>query len=215
MTDSKDISGLRRNYTLKELSKRESENDPVLQFYKWMDEAINAAITEPNAMSIATVSGEGIPSVRTVLLKGFDEKGFVFFTNYNSTKAKEIEANPNVSLLFFWKELERQVRVQGKAEKTSRHEAEVYFSSRPLESRLGAWASEQSSVIPGREILEERYAELKKQYEGQPIPLPPFWGGFRIIPYKYEFWQGRESRLHDRIAYIKKDDGWEKVRLQP
>jgi pyridoxamine 5'-phosphate oxidase len=215
MTDSKDISRLRRNYTLKELTKSASDNDPFLQFYQWMDEAINAAIIEPNAMSVATATKEGLPSVRTVLLKGFDDKGFVFFTNYNSEKAADIDSNPAVSLLFFWKELERQVRVQGKAERTSSHESEVYFNSRPFESRLGAWASEQSSIIAGRELLEQKYAEVKEMYKDKEIPLPPFWGGYRIVPFKFEFWQGRESRLHDRIAYIKNDNSWEKVRLQP
>jgi pyridoxamine 5'-phosphate oxidase len=215
MTDSKDISNLRRNYTLKELSKSATDNDPFQQFFKWMDEAINASIIEPNAMSVATVSADGIPSIRTVLLKGFDEKGFVFYTNYNSAKAKEIELNPNVSILFFWKELERQVRVKGRAEKTDPHESEVYFNSRPLESRLGAWASEQSSIIAGRELLEQKYAGYKERYKGKEIPLPPFWGGYRIIPSSFEFWQGRTSRLHDRILYTKTGEEWEKVRLQP
>jgi len=215
MTGSKDISRLRRSYSLKELSKGSADDNPFQQFYKWMDESINASIVEPNAMAVATVSKEGFPSVRSVLLKGFDENGFVFFTNYNSSKAKNIDANPNVSLLFFWKELERQVRVQGIAEKTSRHESEVYFNSRPFESRLGAWASEQSSIIAGREILEKKYAELNKLYKNKEVPLPPFWGGYRIIPSYFEFWQGRESRLHDRIVYLKKDSSWEKIRLQP
>jgi len=215
MTSSKDISRLRRNYSLKELSKSSADDNPFQQFYKWMDEAINASIVEPNAMAVATVSKEGFPSVRTVLLKGFDENGFVFFTNYNSKKAKEIDACPNVSLLFFWKELERQVRVQGIAEKTSRHESEVYFNSRPFESRIGAWASEQSSVIAGREVLEQKYSEIYDLYKNDEVPLPDFWGGYRIIPSYFEFWQGRESRLHDRIAYLKTGLSWEKIRLQP
>ena len=215
MTGSKDISRLRRNYSLKELSKSSADENPFQQFYKWMDEAINASIVEPNAMAVATVSKDGFPSVRTVLLKGFDDNGFVFFTNYKSSKAMDIDANPNVSVLFFWKELERQVRVQGIAEKTSRHESEVYFNSRPFESRLGAWASEQSSIISGREVLEQKYSELYELYKDNEIPLPDFWGGYRIIPSYFEFWQGRESRLHDRIAYVRKDPLWEKMRLQP
>ncbi|MFO7446317.1 MAG: pyridoxamine 5'-phosphate oxidase [Ignavibacteriaceae bacterium] len=215
MTGGKDISELRREYTLKELNQNSVDKNPYKQFKTWMDEVIEANITEPNAMMLGTVSKDGLPSVRTVLLKGMDGKGFVFYTNYESDKAKDMQENPNVSLLFFWKELERQVRIWGSVEKTTREESELYFNLRPFESRLGAWASKQSSVIPGRDYLQTKFKELKKMYEGQQVPLPPFWGGYRVLPFKFEFWQGRESRLHDRLVYLKKDSDWEIVRLAP
>jgi len=165
-------------------------------------------------MSIATATPDGKPSVRTVLLKEFDENGFIFFTNYESNKGKNLEANPYAELLFYWMNFERQVRIFGKVEKTSRELSEEYFKSRPLKSRIGAWASKQSSVIPSREYLENQFVEFEKKYTDK-IPLPPYWGGFRVIPERFEFWQGRESRLHDRICYLKKDDKWEIVRLSP
>ena len=158
---------------------------------------------------------EGIPSARTVLLKKFDESGFVFFTNYESHKAKDLSANPNAEILFVWLELERQVRIRGKVERVSSEESAEYFHSRPTNSQIGAWASKQSSVIPGREFLEEKFRETAEKYKDGKIPLPPFWGGFRLVPDEFEFWQGRESRLHDRINYRRKRDSWEIVRLSP
>jgi pyridoxamine 5'-phosphate oxidase len=180
-----------------------------------MNEALNSDLYEPTAMTLATVNQRGITSVRAVLLKGFDERGFVFFTNYDSAKAKDLEKNPNASLLFFWAELERQIRIVGEVKKVSMEESEEYFSSRPRESQLGAWASKQSKVIASREILENKFEEIKKKYENKPVPLPPYWGGFRVIPNKFEFWQGRENRLHDRIRYRLIKRKWKIERLSP
>ena len=215
MIDSKEIAKLRRSYSREALTESSVDNDPFEQFSKWLNEAINSEIIDANAMAIATADKKGIPSVRIVLLKGLDEKSFIFFTNYESAKAKDLDENPNASLLFFWKELERQVRISGTVEKTSREESEAYFISRPLESKLGAWASKQSSIIAGREILENKFEDIKALYADKNIPLPPFWGGFKLIPNRIEFWQGRESRLHDRICYLKEEEKWKIVRLSP
>ena len=166
-------------------------------------------------MALATSDKDAMPSVRTVLLKGFDERGFVFYTNYESDKAKDLISNPKASLLFLWKEIERQVRISGTVEKTSKEESEEYFKTRPYESRLGAWASKQSSIISGRDVLENKFEDYKSLYPDNNVPLPPFWGGFRVIPDRIEFWQGRENRLHDRICYIKKEGTWEIERLSP
>ena len=181
----------------------------------WLDEAISSNLIDPNAMILATANKNRIPSARTVLLKGFDEKGFVFFTNYESAKTKELEENSFASLLFLWLELERQVRITGKTEKVSREESEKYFLTRPQESQLGAWASKQSEVIPNRKILENQFEEIKKRFENKEIPLPPFWGGYKVIPERIEFWQGRESRLHDRICYSSEKGKWKIERLLP
>jgi pyridoxamine 5'-phosphate oxidase len=172
-------------------------------------------LKEPNAMILATASAEGIPSLRTVLLKKYNKDGFIFYTNYESNKAKDLLGNPNAEILFLWLELERQVRISGPAEKISSDDSEEYFQSRPTNSQIGAWASKQSSIIPDREYLEEKFKEVAAKYKGGNIPLPPFWGGFILKPVKFEFWQGRESRLHDRICYTKKSEEWEIVRLSP
>jgi pyridoxamine 5'-phosphate oxidase len=203
------------NVMLNQFNESSVNKNPFKQFTIWYKEALESNVTEPTAMILATSTKNSIPSARTVLLKGYDERGFVFHTNYKSRKAKELEENSNAELLFLWKEIERQVRVSGIAEKTSREESEEYFKTRPYESRIGAWASKQSSIIPGRDYLERNFAEFKSKFEGKEIPLPPFWGGFRILPHTFEFWQGRENRLHDRICYKKKNEEWEIVRLSP
>ena len=200
---------------MKELTENIVDKDPFTQFSLWFNELLKSNVIEPNAMILATASAEGVPSARTVLLKKFDETGFVFFTNYESHKAKDLAANPNAEILFMWLELERQVRIRGKVEKVSSDESEEYFHSRPTNSQIGAWASNQSSVIPGREFLEEKFKETAEKYKDGKIPLPSFWGGFRLIPDEFEFWQGRESRLHDRISYRRKGNAWKIVRLSP
>ncbi len=200
---------------MKELTENIVDKDPFTQFSLWFNELLKSDVIEPNAMILATASAEGVPSARTVLLKKFDETGFVFFTNYESHKAKDLAANPNAEILFMWLELERQVRIRGKVEKVSSDESEEYFHSRPTNSQIGAWASNQSSVIPGREFLEEKFKETAEKYKDGKIPLPSFWGGFRLIPDEFEFWQGRESRLHDRISYRRKGNAWKIVRLSP
>jgi pyridoxamine 5'-phosphate oxidase len=211
----KNISNLRRSYSAKKLMEDSVALDPFKQFSVWMNDAINSNIIEPNAMILATANSGGIPSARVVLLKDFNEKGFVFFTNYKSSKAKDLSENPNASLLFFWDVLERQVRVNGKVKKVSVEESEEYFKSRPRENQLGAWASEQSSVLKNRKVLDEKYKFFMKQFKGKEIPLPEFWGGYCIIPNKFEFWQGRENRLHDRILYRKIRSKWKIERLSP
>jgi pyridoxamine 5'-phosphate oxidase len=215
MINNIDISKLRRSYSLKELSENLVSSDPFSQFSLWMNEAMNSKLLDPHAMTLATTTKDGIPSARIVLLRGFNKKGFVFYTNYESLKAKDLMANPNASLLFFWVELERQVRISGKVKKVSQKESEKYFNSRPREHQLGAWASKQSSVIINREVLEKQFEELKIRFENQKIPLPQFWGGYRVIPYKMEFWQGRENRLHDRVCYTLDSGHWKIERLAP
>lgn len=215
MKNNNDISNLRRSYSLKELSEDSVSSDPFLQFSIWMNEAMNANLLDPNAMTLATASKNGTPSARTVLLRGFDKSGFVFYTNYESSKAHDLKQNPVASLLFFWVELERQVRISGKVEKISQGESQAYFATRPRESQLGAWASKQSTVISSREALDEQFDEMKKRFENKEIPLPNFWGGYRVSPHKIEFWQGRESRLHDRICYTLNEQNWKIERLSP
>jgi pyridoxamine 5'-phosphate oxidase len=214
MTDYS-IADLRLNYTRQQLLETDIDPDPIQQFQIWFDQALKADIIEPNAMTIATATKEGIPSARIVLLKGVDERGFVFYTNYESRKGQELMANPQASLVFWWGALERQVRIEGTVEKVSDQETAAYFHSRPLGSQLGAWASAQSRVIPNREVLEQRLDDLTKQYEGQTIPRPMHWGGLRIIPHTVEFWQGRSSRLHDRLLYQRTESGWTIARLAP
>ncbi len=215
MNNKNDIAQLRRSYLLKKLDEGSALNDPLDQFGLWFEEAINSKTLEPNAMALATANKSGIPSVRIVLLRKFNERGFVFFTNYFSAKANDINENPNAALLFYWPELERQVRINGKVEKVTKEESENYFNTRPRGHRIGAWASEQSRVIENRLILEKRFKEIEEKYKDDNIPLPPFWGGYRLIPNAYEFWQGRESRLHDRLRYTLQEGIWKIERLSP
>ena len=210
------IASLRKEYKQKELSENHVHIDPFRQFDVWWEDAVSADIEEVNAMTLATADKKGKPSARIVLLKGYDENGFVFFTNYESRKGIEIALNPQVTLVFFWKELERQIRVDGIAEKLNEKESDDYFFSRPEGSRIGAWASPQSRVIPGRELLEERVKEMKSRFEMEGVSRPPHWGGYLVKPLQIEFWQGRPSRLHDRILYSKVNDaGWKIERLAP
>ena len=212
----KTIADLRKDYTLQGLSVSDVNPNPFIQFKQWFDQALTAQLPEPNAMTVATVTPDGKPRARMVLLKGFDERGFVFYTNYNSQKGQELAQNPQASLVFWWAELERQVRICGRTEKASESESDEYFYSRPLNSRLGAWASNQSEVIESREVLERRLQEFKSKYENEEIPRPPHWGGLRVIPTEIEFWQGRPSRLHDRLLYSRLDNHtWKIERLSP
>lgn len=214
MTDHS-IADLRLNYTRQQLLETDVDPNPIAQFRVWFDEAKSADIVEPNAMTIATATKQGIPSARVVLLKGLDERGFVFYTNYDSRKGQELIDNPHASLVFWWGALERQVRIEGMVEKIADEETDAYFHRRPVSSQLGAWASEQSRVIPDREVLEQRLANLTQQYQDQAIPRPLHWGGFRVIPQAIEFWQGRPSRLHDRLLYRLEDGNWAIERLSP
>ena len=209
------ISDLRREYASRALSEEQADADPIRQFAAWFDDAVKAELLDVNAMTLATVSPTGDPAARIVLLKEFDEKGFVFFTNYDSAKGTQLAAHPRACLLFFWVELERQVRITGAIAKVSRQESEEYFHSRPFESQVGAWTSAQSTTIADRFSLETRYAELTAQYAGQTVPLPPFWGGYRVTPESMEFWQGRKSRLHDRLLYTGHAGNWSRSRLAP
>jgi len=210
------IADLRREYSLTGLRKADLAADPLQQFRHWFDQALAAGTNEPNAMVLATADAAGKPSTRVVLLKELDERGFVFFTNYESRKARELAVNRHAALNFFWVELERQVCVTGSVTQVPREEAEAYFKTRPRGSRLGAWASKQSDTVPSREVLEARLQELEKQYPGEEIPLPPFWGGYVLAPREIDFWQGRPNRLHDRFRYSKQSDGrWLVARLSP
>ena len=209
------IADLRREYALASLDERDVAPDPVAMFARWFTEARAADVAEPNAMTLATASAEGAPSARMVLLKGVDDGGFVFFTDYRSRKAAELDANPRAALVFHWVELERQVRIAGSVARVAREETEAYFRTRPLGSRLGAWASEQSSVIAGREVLDARLRDVEARFPGEDVPAPPHWGGYRLTPASVEFWQGRASRLHDRIRYVRRGGGWAIERLSP
>lgn len=209
------IADIRKDYQLKSLTEAEVAKDPFAQFSVWWDEAVASAIDEVNAMALSTVSSAGKPSSRIVLLKGFNEQGFVFFTNYKSEKGRQIEQQQFVSLLFFWKELERQVRIEGVATKVTPEESDTYFHSRPVGSRLGAWASPQSQKITDRSVLEQALENVTAEYAETAIPRPPHWGGYRVIPSSIEFWQGRSSRLHDRILYEQVDGVWQISRLAP
>jgi pyridoxamine 5'-phosphate oxidase len=207
---------IRKSYALHALDEKEVMETPFLQFKQWWDEVLKSAIEEPNAMTLATSDKDGLVEARTVLLKGFDESGFVFFTNYESVKGQQLSANPNCCLLFFWKELERQVRIIGKAEKVTFEETHEYFQSRPEGSRIGAWASPQSTVVSGKSWLEENYEQFEKKFEGNPIETPAHWGGYRVVVDRVEFWQGRPNRMHDRIQYRKDANGlWIIERLAP
>ena len=201
---------------LEGLSEHRVHPDPIVQFREWFDRAAAAGVHEPGAMMLATATPDGRPSARVVLLRNFGPDGFAFFTNYESRKARELEANPQAALAFHWPDLGRQVRVEGRVERLTASESDAYFQSRPMSSRLSAWASPQSQAVPGREFLEQRVRELEARYRHEPIPRPPFWGGYRLIPETLEFWQGRAHRLHDRLRYSRREGGaWQIERLAP
>lgn len=210
-----ELHNIREEYIKAKLDEDSVDLNPIQQFINWMNEALLSKVIEPSAMTVATVGPTGQPSTRTVLLKNIDEKGFIFFTNYNSHKGKDLAGNPQISLLFFWPELERQVRIEGKVEKISVQDSMNYFHSRPLGSQIGAIASSQSEVIESREVLNTKIEELEKEYKDKQIPMPEHWGGYLVKPHRIEFWQGRASRLHDRLLYIATNTGWQIQRLAP
>ncbi len=212
---NKSIADIRTDYLMASFSEKDAAIEPFSQFSRWWNDAINSKIEDVNAMTLATVSAKGIPSARIVLLKDYNEKGFVFFTNYQSDKGKEIAQNPHVCLVFFWKELQRQVRIEGIAEKISEAESDEYFNSRPLESKIGAWASHQSSIIPYRQIIDENVKRYTEVFKDEDVPRPDYWGGFCVKPNLVEYWQGRQSRLHDRIQYTLDNGIWKLERLSP
>ena len=210
------IADIRQDYRLSVLDENSVGEDPISFFQKWFTEAENAQITEINAMTLATADGKGIPHARIVLLKGLDKSDFVFFTNYDSAKGLELGANPFAALVFFWKELERQVRIEGQIEKITAAESDAYFQSRPVGSRIGAWASPQSQEITDRNILDLNYTKYENEFSQIGIPRPPHWGGYKVIPNRIEFWQGRSSRMHDRILFVRNETGtWRRSRLAP
>jgi pyridoxamine 5'-phosphate oxidase len=211
-----ELAGLRREYETEGLRRADLHPDPIEQFATWFSTALNSAVPDANAISLAPATADGRPSARIVLLKGFDQRGFVFFTNYHSDKGRELEANPHAAFAIYWVQLERQIRVSGRVEQTSRAESQVYFQSRPRGSQLSAWVSHQSEVIDARRILEARLAEMTERFAGNEIELPPHWGGYRIVPETFEFWQGRANRLHDRFRYRRRaDNSWAIDRLAP
>jgi pyridoxamine 5'-phosphate oxidase len=209
------IASLRREYTLRDLTRDSVNDNPVAEFKKWLNEAVNAKVNDPTSMILATAGSDGKPSARVVLLKDVTNRGLSFYGNYESKKGRQLAENPNAALVFFWPELERQVRFEGVTAVLSGKESDEYFNSRPEGSKAGAWASRQSTVIASRQVLENEVYKIVKLYQGRPIPRPPFWGGYRLIPVMAEFWQGRTDRLHDRIQYISREGDWEIVRLSP
>jgi len=209
------LADLRQEYSAGGLSEDDADRDPFALFRRWFDQAVVAGLPDPNAFTLATSTPDGSPSARAVLLKGLDARGFTFFTNYDSRKGRELEANPRAAMVFLWQALERQVRVEGTVEVVTAAESDEYFAVRPLGSRLGAWASPQSAVIPGRAYLEQQHAELTTRYPGGVVPRPPHWGGYRVLPRVIEFWQGRPSRLHDRIRFTHDGETWVRDRLAP
>lgn len=215
MPEPLDLAGLRTEYKRASLDEREVAADPFAQFRRWFAEAQSAQVPEPNAMSLCTVDAQGRPSARIVLLKEADARGLVFYTNHDSRKGRELDAQPVAALLFFWAELERQVRIEGAVEVVDAEAADAYFRLRPRNSRIGAWASPQSQTLPDRAALEQRFADADRKFPGDDVPRPPRWGGYRVVPLSFEFWQGRPSRLHDRIAYSQDTSGWRIRRLAP
>lgn len=212
--EDKEIQNLRRQYSKSTLTTSAVSKDPFKQFEKWFNEVLRSGFLEPNAMTLATADKAGKPSIRIVLLKGFDDKGFTFYSNYKSKKGKELETNPQASLLFYWDKLERQVRIEGKAVKVTQEESDKYFQTRPYKSRVGAWASKQSTVIESRNVIVKEFLKYMVKFRTH-VPLPQDWGGYRIIPDSFEFWQGRPNRLHDRIKYTRTKSTWKIERLAP
>ena len=210
-----DLAAVRRDYALASLAERDVDPDPIRQFEHWFADAVSARLPEPNAMTLSTATRDGVPSARIVLLKGVDADGFVFYTDYRSRKGAELAENPLAALTFLWKEIERQVRITGAVSRVRTEESEAYFRTRPPGSRLGAWASHQSSVIASREELDARLRDVTERFADGDVPLPPHWGGFRVTPDEIEFWQGRPDRLHDRLLYRRGERGWEISRLSP
>lgn len=207
---------VRKEYSTRGLNESDLAPSPLTQFQRWYEEAVAANVIEPNAMTLATATRDGVPSARTILLKGFDERGFIFYTNYESQKGKELAENPNAALVFYWATFERQIRITGVIDKISPEESESYFKSRPMGAQLGAWVSLQSQVIPNREVLEERLTELINELaDTENIPVPPYWGGYCLAPREIEFWQGRINRLHDRFRYTRLNGDWKIERLSP